>query len=140
MIGTIHLPQLPDVTVSTGCSCPACHGALAQAAPLHYLEGLTSGHLARIMGLNKSPLIESQHRLAELQEPVLPRLLAEIRGAGGIFGDETTWRNNGDNGYAWMLKSVDTFVYAFRGTRASKVAKPSSGKTPTNSTTGQTTR
>lgn len=180
-----HLPRLPDLTVSAGCSCPDCHGALekpsqrvrtvvrwqptppavqkvtqeerwcshcrkmvrpsvpgvlpqmlldngalAQVALLHYLEGLTIGHLARLTGLNKSTLIESQHRLAELLEPVLPRLLAEVRGAGVIFGDETTWRNNGDNGYAWMLKSVDTVVYAFRGTRAGAVARELVGDQP----------
>ena len=180
-----HLPQLPDLTVSAGCSCPDCHGALekpscrrrtvirwrpeppavqtvnqeeawcphcqktvrpavpgvlpqmlldngalAQVAMLHYLEGLTIGHLAKMTGLNKSTLIESQHRLAELLEPLLPRLLAEVRGAGVIFGDETTWRNNGDNGYAWMVRSVDTVVYAFRGTRAGAVARELVGEQP----------
>ncbi len=87
------------------------HGALAQVTMLHYLDGLTIGHLAKMTGLNKAPSLSPSTAWRSCWSPYSHWLLAEVRGAGVIFGDETTWCNNRDNGYAWMVRSVDTVVY-----------------------------
>jgi hypothetical protein len=134
-------PAVPAsrTTVSEECWCAHCrktvrlpnpvalsgmmleNSALATVGCLHYLQGLTVGHIARITGLNKSTLISAMHRLARVLAPAMPGLLEQIRAAAVIFGDETTWRNDGVSGYAWMLRSLDTVVYAFRGSRAGSV-------------------
>ena len=134
-------PGLPAVrtTVSEECWCPHCrrtvrppnpvalpgmmleNSVLATVACMHYLQGLTLGHIVRITGLNKSTLVGAMHRLARVLAPALPGLLEKLRAASVIFGDETTWRNDGVSGYAWMLRSLDTVAYAFRGTRAGTV-------------------
>jgi transposase len=134
-------PAVPAIrtTVSEDCWCPHCrrtvrppnplalpgmmleNSALATVACLHYVQGLTLGHIVRITGLNKSTLIAAMHRLASVLTPALNGLTEQIRAAAVIFGDETTWRNDGVSGYAWMLRSLDTVVYAFRGTRAGSV-------------------
>jgi transposase len=141
-------PSGPGVrtTVHEDCWCPNClrtvrprtpgvlpdsmleNSALATVASLHYLQGMTLGHIARITGINKGTLTAAMHRLAGLLEPAAAVLLNDLRTGAAIFADETVWRIDGDSGYAWMMRSLDTMVYAFRSTRSGSVAQELLGK------------
>lgn len=143
-------PAAPAVrtTVHEDCWCPRCrltvrpstpgvlpgmmleNTALATVACLHYLHGMTLGHIHRISGINKSTLVAAMHRLAKVLEPAVPRLLGDLRTAATIFGDETSWRIDGASGFAWMMRSLDTMAYAFRPTRSASVAKELLGTAP----------
>lgn len=104
--------------------------ALATVAQLHYMQGMTIGTLARITGINKGTLIGAMHRLAEVLQPALPVLCEELASCSVIFADETGWRNDGRNGYAWMIRSFDTIAYRFCDTRAGTVPVELLGSDP----------
>lgn len=106
------------------------NSALATVAGLHYLQGLTLGHISRIAGINKSTLVEAMHRLAGILKPAVTGLLEDLRGAATLFGDETVWRIDGAGGYAWIMRSLDTVAYAFRPTRSGTVAAELLGEEP----------
>jgi transposase len=108
------------------------NSALGTVAGLHYLQGLTLGHTARITGINKSTLVAAMHRLATVLAPAVPGLQGDLRAGAAIFADETTWRIDGGSGYAWMMRSLDTMAYAFRPTRSGTVAQELLGTEPLN--------
>jgi transposase len=84
--------------------------ALAYVAVEHYLHGQTLGRLARITGISKGTLTNAMHWLADLIAPALSGLERELRMAEVIFADETVWRNDGQNGYAWMFRTADIVI------------------------------
>ena len=51
------------------------------------------------------------------------RLLKEYRQALVKHADETGWRNNGGNGYAWLFATKDLSLFRFRPTRSATVAR-----------------
>ena len=128
--------------------CPCCHktirtqasgafprmlldnSALAYVAVEHFLHGVTLGRLAKITGLCKGTLTNAMHWLAELVAPGLQRLEQELRVATVIFADETVWRNDGANGYAWMFRTRDLVLYRFCNTRSGDVPKDVLGLKP----------
>jgi hypothetical protein len=128
--------------------CPCCHktvrtqapaalprmlldnSALAYVAVEHYLHGQTLGRLAQITGIGKGTLTNAMHRLADLVAPGLKGLEQGLRIAAVIFADETVWRNDGDNGYAWMFRTCDSVLYRFCDTRAGEVPKSVLGTDP----------
>jgi transposase len=63
-------------------------------------------------------------------EPAVGVLLNDLRTGAAIFGDETVWRIDGDNGYTWLMRSLDTVVYAIRPTRSGAVAREMLGPEP----------
>jgi len=121
--------------------CPGCHkmirprtpgafprmlldnNALAYVAVEHYLHGQTLGRLARITGINKGTLTNAMHFLANLLAPGLEAIQQRLRLAAVIFADETVWRNDGDNGYAWMFRTCDDVLYRFCDTRSGEVPR-----------------
>jgi transposase len=121
--------------------CPDCHktirprtpgafprmfldnSALAYVAVEHYLHGQTLGRLAQITGVHKGTLTNAMHFLADLLAPGLEGVQQRLRLAAVIFADETVWRNDGDNGYAWMFRTGDCVLYRFCDTRSGEVPR-----------------
>jgi len=126
--------------------CPCCHktirtqapgafpnmlldnSTLAYVAVEHFLNGVTLGRLAKITGIAKGTLVNAMHSLAGLLKDGHEELQKELRTAAVIFADETTWRNDGANGYAWMFRTYDLVLYRFCGTRAGTVPEGVLGK------------
>ena len=96
---------------------------LAHVATEHYLNGIRLGHLERQTGVNSGSLIKAMHQLARIFKDVPDRLIAEYRQATVKHADETGWRNDGQNGYAWLFGTKDTTILRFRKSRAGKVAQ-----------------
>jgi transposase len=104
---------------------------LAHVAAQHYLYGQTLGSVARQMGLSFSSLLQAMHALGRRLEPVIPKLVEEYRRAPVKHADETGWRTDGRNGYAWLFATTRVSLFRFRGSRAAAVSWSSIVTTPT---------
>jgi hypothetical protein len=96
---------------------------LSILAENHYIHGNTLGLLGRQLGIGCGTLVEALHGLAHRLRPAVDRLIKEYRVAFVKHADETGWRNDGRNGYAWLFSTPDLSIFRFRNTRAAKVAK-----------------
>jgi len=103
---------------------------LAYLAMQHYLYGATLGQLEKQTGIGYGSIVEALHQLARRLKDVPERLLKEYRRAPVRHADETGWRNDGANGYAWLFCTPDLSVFRFRPTRAATVAREALGKKP----------
>ena len=122
------------------CACPRCHRGFAATAPgvptkglfshrllawvaeQHYQHGTTLGRLARQLKVNSGSLIGAMHGLASQFEGVMGKLVREYRRARVKHADETGWRNDGKNGYAWLFLTPLISLFRFRQSRSAKVA------------------
>jgi transposase len=122
------------------CDCPRCHRVftapapgvfskglfgnrlLAYVAQEHYVHGTTMGRLARQLGLHRGSLLGAMHDLAARLESVPDRLVEEYRRSLVKHADETGWRNDGQNGYAWLFCTLLHSLFRFRQSRSAKVA------------------
>jgi transposase len=95
---------------------------LAYVAEEHYVHGTTLGRLARQLGLHHGSLLGALHDLAARLESVPDRLLKDYRRAPVKHADETGWRNDGRNGYAWLFCTLLLSLFRLRQSRAAKVA------------------
>jgi len=96
---------------------------LAYVAIEHYLHGVTMGHLSAQLGLGQGTLWAALHQLARRLDHVLERLVLEYRCARVKHADETGWRNDGLNGYAWLFCTALISLFRFRQSRAGSVAR-----------------
>jgi transposase len=105
---------------------PKCllgNNLLTHIAVEHYLNGIPLGHLERKLGIGYGTMIKAMHRLAAILQEVPDRLIKDYRAAPVKHADETGWRNNGQNGYAWLFTTPNISVFRFRQTRSAKVVK-----------------
>ena len=136
------VPARKEVTVYEleQCDCPRCHRVftapapgvfakglfgnrlLAYVAEEHYVQGTTLGRVARQLELHRGSLLGAMHDLAARLESVPDRLIEEYRRAPVKHADETGWRNDGRNGYAWLFCTPLLSLFRFRQSRSAKVA------------------
>jgi transposase len=103
---------------------------LTYVAVEHYLNGITLGQLERKLDIGFGGMIKALHRLATLLQDVPERLIERYRTASVKHADETGWRNNGQNGYAWLFTTPEESIFRFRATRSAKVPKEVFGEDP----------
>jgi len=103
---------------------------LTYLAVEHYLEGITLGHLSAQLGLGQGGLWAALHQLARRLATVPERLCLEYRQALVKHADETGWRDDGHNGYAWLFCTQLISVFRFRQTRSASVAQEVFGAKP----------
>jgi transposase len=103
------------------------NGLLAHVAVQHYLYGATLGQLEKQTGIGYSSLVDALHQLARRLKDLPEQLLLEYRQAPVKHADETGWRNDGANGYAWLFCTPLLSVFRFRPTRAASVAREALG-------------
>jgi transposase len=74
-------------------------------------------YLAAVQGLHLSvgAIVETLHTLAARAEPVVTGMRAAIRGSPVVHADETGWRQNGRNGYAWTVSTSTERVFVWGG-------------------------
>ncbi len=108
--------------------CQYGNGMLTHLAVEHYLRGITLGQLERQMGVGYGSLVDAMHQLARRLEPVIPKLVTAYRRAPVRHADETGWRTDGANGYAWLFCTPKMSLYRFRQTRAASVPLEVLGK------------
>jgi hypothetical protein len=103
---------------------------LAHAAVQHYVYGVTLGQLENQLGVGYGTLMGALHQLADSFEPVIERLVHEWRRAPVKHADETGWRTDGHNGYAWLFCTETISLFRFRGSRSAQVAQAVLGVRP----------
>ena len=103
---------------------------LTHVAVQHYLYGVTLGQIEKQTGIGYSSLLDALHQLGRRLKDVPERLNDAYRQAPVKHADETGWRTDGQNGYAWLFCTNDISLFRFRKTRAAKVAEEVFGKNP----------
>jgi len=121
--------------------CPRCRRAVAARAPgvlprnllgnrllahvavQHYVYGVTLGQLEHQLDVGYGTLMGALHQLAGYCEPVIDRLVRDYRRAPVKHADETGWRTDGHNGYAWLFCTETISLFRFRGSRSAQVAQ-----------------
>jgi transposase len=96
---------------------------LTHLAVEHYLHGVTLGRLSAYLGITQGSLWAALHQLARRLASVPQRLLLEYRRAPVKHADETGWRTDGHNGYAWLFCTALISLFRFRQSRSASVAR-----------------
>lgn len=89
--------------------------------PKETIQGL----LQSVYGVHVSTgeIIEILHAVAALGKKPVARLLEGIQQAPVVCGDETGWREDGENGYLWVLCTPETRYYQRDKSRAAAVSQ-----------------
>ena len=103
---------------------------LAYVAAQHYFYGNTLGQIEKQTGVGYSSLVDAMHQLAKRLTDVPKSLIQTYQQALVKHADETGWRTDGQNGYAWLFCTPDISIYRFRGSRSAAVAKEVFGEKP----------
>ncbi|MBP1739908.1 MAG: Transposase family [Deltaproteobacteria bacterium] len=96
---------------------------MATATTMHYLHGIPLGRVCEQLGVGDGSLVEIFHRMARLFSGVIPKLIEEYRQAPVKHADETGWRTDGKNGYAWLFATLKISLFQFKKTRSSSVPR-----------------
>jgi hypothetical protein len=83
---------------------------------------VTLGQLENQLDVGYGTLMGALHQLARLLEPACERLVQDYRQAPVRHADETGWRTDGHNGYAWLFCTETISVFRFRQSRSGQVA------------------
>jgi transposase len=124
--GTFVTARPPGVLAK----CLYSNQLLAHVAVEHYVYGRTLGQIEKQTGIGYSSLVEALHQLSERWKEVPKALIQAYRQAPVKHADETGWRTEGRNGYAWLFCTPDVSIYRFRRTRSGRVAREVFGDQP----------
>ena len=103
---------------------------ITTAAVMHYLHGIPMGRVCEQTEMGPGSLVEIFHRLGRLLEEVPGRLIQEYRQAPVKHADETSWRTEGQNGYAWLFATARLSIFQFRKSRSASVPQAVFGEKP----------
>lgn len=96
---------------------------LTNAVEMSYLHGIPLGRVCEQLGVNPGVLVGTFHHLATVFKKVPDKLIENYRKAPVKHADETGWRTNGKNGYAWLFATPELSIFQFENTRSSRVPK-----------------
>jgi transposase len=103
---------------------------LAYVAVQHYIYGNTLGQIEKQTGVGYSTLIDAMHQLAKRLKDIPESLIQLYRDCPVKHADETGWRTDGQNGYAWLFCTPNISIFRFRRTRSGAVAREVFGPEP----------
>ena len=103
---------------------------LAYVAIQHYIYGNTLGQIEKQTGIGYSSLIDAMHQLSKRLKDVPNALIAAYRASEVKHADETGWRTDGNNGYAWLFCTPEISIFRVRKTRSASVPKEVFGEKP----------
>jgi transposase len=95
---------------------------LAHVAVQHYVYGVTLGQLEHQLEVGYGTLMGALHQVARLLEPACEQLVLDYRKAPVKHADETGWRTDGHNGYAWLFCTETLSLFRFRQSRSGQIA------------------
>jgi transposase len=103
---------------------------VTNAVEMSYLHGIPLGRVCDQLEVGAGALVGMYHRLSRLFEDVPNKLIDIYRQAPVKHADETGWRTNGKNGYAWLFATPELSIFQFEKTRASRVPRAVFGDKP----------
>jgi transposase len=74
--------------------------------------------------LSVEEIVELTHTVRQKLQPEMDTLLEEVQASTVVHGDETGWRENGQNGYLWGFLGVDplaVYYFLYHQSRASRI-------------------
>jgi transposase len=103
---------------------------IANAITMYYLFGLPMGRICEYTGVGAGSLMEVFHRCGRIFERIPHKLIEEYRKAPVRHADETSWRTDGRNGYAWLFATPKLSIFQFGKNRSSSVPHAVFGNDP----------
>ena len=102
---------------------------IAETVIQHYGQGIPLESIGKMWGkrVSTSALQNILHNLADKFTPAIEKLEAEYRKQPVKHADETGWRTDGKNGYAWLFCSETISLFKFNKTRGQVVAEETFG-------------
>ena len=94
---------------------------VSNVALMNLVHGTPLGRLEEVLGIPYSAMVGIEHRLARLFAGIPPRLIEQYRQTAVKHADETGWRTDGANGYAWLFATDQLSIFEFRDTRSGSV-------------------
>lgn len=101
---------------------------VVEIAEQHYWLGRSLGQITSRFGLSYATVSASLERIGEKLKPNLEKLKEIFRQSEVRHADETGWRTDGGNGYAWYFGSDEMSLYLFRQTRSASVVEEVFGR------------
>ncbi|MFH1882835.1 MAG: IS66 family transposase, partial [Planctomycetota bacterium] len=103
---------------------------LAYVAVQHYIYGNTLGQIEKQTGIGYSSLVDAMHQLSKRLKDVPDALIEVYRDSEVKHADETGWRTDGNNGYAWLFCTPKISIFRVRRTRSASVPREIFGEKP----------
>jgi len=103
---------------------------LAYVAVQHYIYGNTLGQIEKQTGIGYSSLVDAMHQLSKRLKDVPNSLIEVYRDSEVKHADETGWRTDGNNGYAWLFCTPKISIFRVRRTRSASVPREIFGEKP----------
>lgn len=103
---------------------------LSNAVEMVYLHGVPMGRVCEQLLVGSGVLMGMFHRLSKLFATVPEKLTEIYRQALVKHADETGWRTNGQNGYAWLFATPTLSIFSFEKTRSARVPRRVFGDQP----------
>ena len=94
---------------------------LAHAAVEHYILGHSMGEVSAKLNASESALFNAFHLYAEQLTSFVDELIGHYRKSPVKHADETGWKCDGVNGYAWLFTNSSVAVHCFAHTRSQLV-------------------
>jgi len=96
---------------------------MSTAVEMHYFHGIPLGRVCEQLDIGPGALVDIFHRLAKIFSPVMGPLTKEYQDSLVKHADETGWRTDGKNGYAWLFATRNLSLFTFRKTRSAEVVR-----------------
>jgi transposase len=71
--------------------------------------------------LSLGEIVEILHEVRRQAQGVTNRILEELKASPVVHGDETSWREGGQNGYLWSFSSPTLRYFEFRHSRSGEI-------------------
>jgi transposase len=89
--------------------------------PLRTIQGLLEAQYG--LHLSVGELVEILHTVAKQGAQAYADILSAVRGSEFVHGDETGWREDGENGYLWSFSTPTLRYLTYAHSRGADVAK-----------------
>jgi len=103
---------------------------LAYVAVQHYIYGNTLGQIEKQTGIGYSSIVDAMHQLSKRLKDVPNALIGAYRDSLVKHADETGWRTDGNNGYAWLFCTPKISIFRVRKSRSASVPTEVFGEKP----------
>ena len=117
-------PDLTEQAVGQSRFGPRVHSLVAYLRfvgrlPVKGIASLLSGYFH--LAVSEGEIVALLDRVARLGRGEYDALLLRLRGSAYVHGDETGWREAGQNGYLWSFSNSDTSYFVYPKSRAGHV-------------------
>jgi hypothetical protein len=89
--------------------------------PVRTIKRLLAGLYGLVLSVGE--ICRVLQKVAERGKPTYDQLLARLRASPFVHADETGWRENGKNGYAWSFSNPELHYFVCQRNRSSEVVK-----------------